>query len=300
MVLIESLLQNFASVQEEAEVGPPQNLRELRQLLQSACQRGSFHQDLSFYCGWYAQFLSELHAKENKTMGRMRGQARRMWAEQSLIYQDLINLLQDLQTALTASQATTIAEMVNELYALVDELSEAVQDMEDWLRSEDARCLNCGWSGSTGHCPHCHLQILKPVRQVSTHINQLVALAPAQAQLYTAIVAIMEGRQDVSTLLGPIQLLQQRYEETRQALAPHQHPVAEAGLRNIERGQAGLGQILRVFQDGDAQHLENGWAMIFEADQANLATAAEAAPSAQQAVAVAHDIIRDQVSFTNE
>ena len=300
MVLIENLLQNFAPLQEETEIATPQNLGELRQLLKRACQRGTFHQDLAFYCGWYSQHLHGVHAQENKTMSRMRGQARRMWAEQSLIYQDLIQLLLDLKSALSAAQKASVAEMVDELFALVDELADSLADMEDWLRSEEARCLNCGWSGSTGHCPHCHLHTLKPVRQVSTHINHMVTLAPAQGQLHAGIVAVMEGRQDVHSLVGPIQLLQRAYEETRQQLAPHRLAVAQAGLANIERGLAGLTQILRVFQDGDAQHLEDGWAMIFEADQANLAAAEAALPSAQQAVAVAHDIVRDQVSFSIE
>lgn len=299
MNLIETLKQNFEAVAAAAPYRAPQNLIELRGQLRDACQQRKIHPDLSYYCNWYSGHLSRVHDQENQSMIRTRGQARRLWAEQSLVYQDLISLLQDLSVKLDSKQWSQLEEATDLLFELVDELSDSIQEMEDWTVSEECRCLRCGWNGSTGHCPHCKVQVLKPIRDYATHVNHYAVLGPAQARVFETLTEVLEGNRDVSALRGPLQQLQQRYLDTADFLQKHETDLARSGLENLSQGLAGIAQMQRVFADGDAQHLEDGWAMIFEADRSNVALA-ESIPSSTAAVAAAYDIIRDQVSMTNE
>lgn len=299
MNLLETLKQNFEAVVAAAPYRAPQNLMELRSQLRDACQRRKIHPDLSHYCNWYSEYLTRVHDQENKSMLRTRGQARRMWAEQSLIYLDLIQLLKGLSAELKGGQWHNLDQATDTLYELVDEFTEALQDMQDWTVSEETRCLKCGWNGSTGHCPHCKVQVLKPIRDFATHVNHYVTLAPAQALLFETMAGVLEGTRDVSALRGPLQQLQQRYLDTLTFLQQHETDFARAGIQNIEQGLAGIAQMQRIFTDHDAQHLEDGWALIFLADRDNISLS-ESVPSSSVAVAAAYDIIRDQVSMTNE
>ena len=139
-----------------------------------------------------------------------------------------------------------------------------------------------------------------PVRTFATHINHFVQLAPLQANLFRAITGVMEGERDIAVLRGPLEKLQERYLQSLKELEPVGHlEIAQAGTVNIENGLAGIAQIKRVFDDSDAQHLEDGWAMIFQADRDNLA-AIESVTGNSVAVAAAYEIIRDYVSLSNE
>lgn len=298
MSLIENLATNYRAATAAISYKAPQNLTELCSLLRNVCLTRLVHPDLPFYCNWYSEFLTKIYHEEDQSMVKTRGKARRMWVEQGLIYQDLIALLKDLSGQILECSNDHLREVTDTLSDLVDELREALEEMQAWTGSEETRCLACGWNGSTGHCPHCNVQVLKPVRRYATQINSYVALAPLQGQLFQAIVGVLEGERDVTALRLPLQHLEASYSEALQQMqACHQLEIAQTALLNIPRALAGLAQINRVFQDGDAQHLEDGWSMIFEADRANLA-AAQSVNSV--AVAVAHDIIRDQVCLTNE
>ena len=299
MNLIESLKQNFDAVVAAAPYRAPQNLTELRSQLRDACLSRQLHPDLPHYCNWYSEYLSKVHDQEHQSMSRTRGQARRMWAEQSLIYQDLIKLLKDLSVDLNQASWPELEEATDTLFELVDEFSEALQDMQDWTTSEEPRCLKCGWNGSTGFCPHCQVHALKPIRTFATHVNHYVALAPAQARVFETLAQVLEGAKDVGALRGPLHLLQQRYLDAASQIEKHATDMAQKGLHNLEQGLAGIAQMQRIYNDFDAQHLEDGWALIFQADRDNLALA-ETVPTSAVAVAAAYDIIRDQVSMTNE
>ena len=298
MSLIENLTTNYRAATVAISYKAPQNLTELCSLLRNVCLAGMVHPDLPFYCNWYSEFLTKIYNDENQSMIKTRGKARRMWAEQSLIYQDLIALLKDLSGQILECSNEHLREVSDTLSDLVDELREAVEEMQAWTVNEEARCLGCGWNGSTGHCPHCNLQVLKPVRRYATQVNSYVALAPLQGQVFQAIVGVLEGERDVTVLRLPLQQLEASCSEALQQMqACHQLEIAQTALVNISQALAGLAQINRIFQDGDAQHLEDGWSMIFEADRANLAAAQNVN---SVAVAVAYDIIRDQVCLTNE
>lgn len=299
MSLIENLKLNFEAVSQSAPRAP-QNLRELRSLLRSACLSRSLHSDLSYYCGWYADYLGTIHREENQAMCRTRGKARRMWAEQSLIYTDLIGLLQDLEQDLSSMPWARVEESTDTLYELVDELQEAAQEMVDWSSDEEPRCLKCGWNGSSGHCPHCQVRVLKPVRSYATQINSYVELGPLQTQLFHTLLQVLEGERDLTVLRAPLQRLQDSYQQSLGELeAVQQLELARHGLTNLHDALAGITQMARAFEDGDAQHLEDGWSMIFQADRANLA-AVEQTFSGSAALAAAHHIIRDQISLSNE
>ncbi|MBS2039070.1 hypothetical protein JST97_29075 [bacterium] len=300
MSLIDSLKQNYQVVGATAPYPTPQNLRELRGLLRQACLNRSVHQDLPYYCNWYSEYLTKVHNDENRSMSKTRGKARRMWAEQSLVYQDLIQLLSELSTELPGRDWGRLEEATDSLFELVDELLEAVQEMQDWTVSEEPRCLKCGWNGATGHCPHCQVQVLKPVRTFATQVNSYVTLAPHQSVVFTNLLSVLEGERDVSVLKAPLQKLASVYQDSLRELESAQHlEIARTGQENIYDALAGVSQMLRVFEDSDAQHLEDGWSMIFQADRANLA-AVEEVNSGAGAVAAAYEIIRDQISLSNE
>jgi predicted Zn-ribbon and HTH transcriptional regulator len=300
MNLVDSLRQNFEAVVAAAPYRAPQNLLELRGQLRDACQRRNIPQDLAHYCNWYSQHLAKIHTQENQSMSRTRGQARRLWAEQSLIYLDLIRLLKDLSLELHGSLWTQLEQATDELFELVDEFTDALQEMQEWTVSEQTRCLKCGWNGTTGHCPHCKVQVLKPIRDYATHVNHYVTLAPAQGAIFKVMMAVLEGTRDVSALQYPLQQLQKRYSETLDYLQSNDNlEIARTGMGNIEQGLAGVMQMQRVFIDNDAQHLEDGWALIFQADRENIALV-ENLTSSSVAVAAAYDIIRDSISMTNE
>jgi len=299
MSLIDNLKQNFEAVAAAAPYRAPQNLRELRTLLRNACVSRSIHPDLPYYCNWYSDYLANVHQEENRSMTKTRGKARRMWAEQSLVYLDLITLLKQLSAEIMDCSWPHLEEGIDSLYELVDELMDAVQEMQDWTTSEETRCLKCGWNGPTGHCPHCQIQVLKPVRTYATQVNSYVALAPNQAQLFTAIMSVLEGDRDLSILRRPLQKLTECYQDAMKDLEAVSHlEIAQSGLRNIQDALAGIAQMERVFEDLDAQHLEDGWSMVFQADRANLAAAESISSGA--AVAAAYEIIRDQISLSNE
>lgn len=300
MNLIDGLKTNFVAAQAKGSYQAPQNLSELRAQLRDACQRKDIHPHLPHYCNWYSQYLTRVHDQENKSMVRTRGKARKMWAEQSLIYQDMIHLLADVAEMLPQRDWKGLRESTNSLYELVDEFTDALNEMEEWTRSEEPRCLKCGWNGSSGHCPHCKVQVLKPIRDYATHVNHFITLAPLQSRIVEVMRGVLEGTRDVSGLRGPLQALQQKFQESVAYLQGKSHSeVAQAGLENVERGLAGIEQMMRVFQDFDAQHLEDGWALIYEGDSRNQELVASI-PSAEQAVAAAYEIILDHVSFSNE
>jgi len=296
MSLIANLKNNFEAVLAAAPAKAPQNLGELVTLLETVCHTGLVRPDLPFYCNWYSEHVQRIHDQENQGMAKTRGKARRMWAEQSLIYQDLIVLLKDLAVKALECQANYLQEKTEELAELVDELDEALAEMEDWNLGQETRCLGCGWNGPTGHCPHCQLQVLKPVRRYSSEVNNYVALSPLQAQLFQGIKAVLEGQQDVRLLRLPLQQLQKGYQEALLEVQAQPHlEFAQVALATIPQALVGLEQIERVFTDHDAQHLEDGWATIFQANQAVVATI-----ESQVALADAYDVICDQVSMSNQ
>ena len=299
MSLIENLRLSFEAITQSAPRAP-QNLRELRTLLRSACLSRSLHSDLPYYCNWYADYLGTIHREENLVMSKTRGKARRMWAEQSLIYTDLVGVLRDLGQDLSSLPWARVEESTDYLYELVDELQEAAQEMADWATGDECRCMKCGWNGTTGHCPYCRVTVLKPVRNYATQINSYVELGPLQTQLFNTLLQVLDGERDVSVLRLPLQRLQDNYLESLDELeAVHQLPLAQDGMVNLQDALAGIAQMSRVFEDADAQHLEDGWSMIFQADRANLA-AVEETFSGTAALSAAHNIIRDQISLSNE
>jgi len=299
MSLIENLKNNFESVTVGAAPKPPQNLMELRRQLRLACEQRNVHGDLANYCYWYVGYLRNLHDRENATMGRTRGKARRMWAEQSLIYQDIIRLLDGLSLNLSSMSWPEMEEEVDSFYELVDELTLALGDMQEWSNSEEARCLSCGWNGPTGHCPHCKVQTLKPIRTFATNINHYVEPGEAQLRVFRELMGVLEGKRDLSTLKLPLLHLQKRFKDTADYLYERSFmPVAQKGFENIAQALLGIDQMMRTFEDADAQHLEDGWALIYQSDRSNLELVDNAPNSA--VVAAAYDIIRDQVSLGTE
>ncbi|MBS2038318.1 hypothetical protein JST97_25265 [bacterium] len=296
MSLLLSLKENFAPIAIGSEKAP-QNLNELRSRLQDAAQVGRARPDLAYYCHWYAEFLDHLRHQEDLSMLQTRGKPRRMWAEQSLIYLDLTQCLRLHSSQMLGWSQALLQEKSQEFGCLLDELAEALEEMKDWNEGCEARCLNCGWSGQVSTCPHCRFHLLKPVRQYGTQQNSYVRLAPLQANLFQAITSVLEGQCDLLALEVPLELMQSRYQKALEEAEANLHlPLAQQALQSIPRALSGLREISRVFQDFDAQHLEDGWSILFQADQA-----LQSNPASPRRDAGSYcEMIVDQVTLTNE
>ncbi len=232
--------------------GQPGNLLELYDRLQAGPEAEQ--------CRAWAVQLRKLHDTQAASLGRHRGQSRRLWAEQSLIYQDLISDLERL--ALNWNQ-----DDVQHFGDLLEEFGESVASLEAWTRSEEPRCLACGWDGDSVVCPHCKLRLLKPVRRPANEVPG-GTLAERQAVVFQSITAILEGNQDLESLFEPLQELHDDYDRVAEELEPLDDcPEVLAVAVLLEHAQLGLREISLAFEDYDAQHLEDGWHQFFVCEQ---------------------------------
>lgn len=233
---------------------PPGNLMELYDLLLTG--------PASEQCRLWAGRLRGQHDAQAASLGVTRGQSRRLWAEQSLIYQDLIASLEGLAANWVMAEVEVFAE-------LLEEFRESVEAMDAWTRSEEPRCLACGWGGRADTCPHCRLHLLKPVRRLSPEFME-VPLAERQNLVFASIVGILEGSLDLETLLEPLSELHADYERVAGQL-DYQHveeyPEVLAVAQLLDQAQQGLQEISLAFEDYDAQHLEDGWHQFFVCEQ---------------------------------
>jgi hypothetical protein len=287
--LLASLRQNFPGKM-EAVATPPQNLLELRQQLGEIAVKCTPSPQLAGYCRLWARELQRLHDEQNSVMSRTRGQARRLWAEQSLIYGDMIECLETAQHKLENQEWKELRAVARQFGLLTDEFGEALKDMDLWSTSEDLRCLGCGWGGDEP-CPHCGVQTLKPVRRYNAASQNYVHLGPLQSEVLAVIMGILEGKQDVSRLREPLRKLHDKYEATAGALMAFvlHKPELAPMLQQVENGLRGVERIARVFSDRDAQSMEDGWYQLFESEQ-----------KLDASVTTSHDTALDRVSISNE
>lgn len=233
---------------------PPGNLLEFYDLLQTG--------PAPALCRFWAERLRGQHEAQAAGLGFSRGQSRRLWAEQSLIYQDLIASLERLENHWSEDEVESFSE-------LLEEFRESVEAMEAWTRSEQPRCLACGWDGAATTCPHCRLRLLKPVRRQAPE-SAVVPLSERQSVVFESIVAILEGNQDLDSLFEPLQELHSDYDRAVEQLDPQaieDHPEVLAVAMLLEHAQHGLQEISQAFEDCDAQHLEDGWHQFFVCEQ---------------------------------
>lgn len=222
----------------------PRNLLELAELL-SQPDPGP---EAPGFCRLWAEELRRLRDHDQETLGKKRGRLRRLWAEQCLIYDDLIAALLDPQP-----QAAHFHE-------LLDEFADCLKDMEEWSRSEDPRCLACGWDGEDKICPHCRLRLLSPVRQPRGGASP-IQLAPHHQEVLEVVTSVLRGESDLDRLQVPLNDL---HDDFRRAVADARaHPELEVVAEILEVARDGLSQMTQVFEDGNCQHLEDGWSAFY-------------------------------------
>ena len=260
MEFIANLKRSIRSLSGQTKA--PINLLELGDRL-----RDSAGPEVATYCRLWAGELRRVHATEGQRLNSTRGQSRRLWAEQSLIYQDLFVCLEQAAALLEEQPGQLSPQILDEFDSLIAEFGESLAALAAWARSEHPRCLACGWDGSAPTCPHCRLQTLKPIRQAQP-VYASVPLAEAQEQVFESIVAILEGACDLESLWHPLQNLHQQYDQAaaQVAAALEVHPEVEAVAAYMDEALDGLAEISQVFEDFDAQHLEDGWHRFFTSE----------------------------------
>ena len=243
-------LQRSTRLLSAGERRPPQNLQELADEVRYHPGSQSAH-----FCALWAQHLQWHRRDQDAKMAQVRGHSRRLWLEQSFVYEDLSAGLEEAARQMREGARP----QPEELEELIEEFAQAAREMQAWAESDQARCLACGWDGQQATCPHCQKQLLKPVRQVRP-ANLRVSLAPIQGQVFDTVVAVLEGRDDLESLWEPLQELHHDYSEANQRLALLAHePEAAVVAGILERALDGLEEMSQVFHDLDTQHLEDGW-----------------------------------------
>lgn len=258
MELIANLQRSFARPTGQPKA--PANLLELATLLRQA-QPGA---EVARYSQLWARELQKIHDKQREILNPMRGTSRKIWAEQSLIYQDMIAALGLAGEQIRKKAYRALAETRQELDGLLEEFADSLQAMEDWSKSQHPRCLACGWDGQAPSCPHCQIHLLQPVRQPRPTATPL-ALASNHAEIFDTVVAVLQGATDLENLAPPLIELQNDFEQAvidaKASAEIHPEMVVIAGI--LEEALGGLEVMGLAFDDLDAQHLEDGWHQFF-------------------------------------
>lgn len=258
MELIANLQRSFARPTGQPKA--PANLLELATLLRQA-QPGA---EVARYCSLWAGELKKIHDHQRDILSPTRGTSRKIWAEQSLIYQDMIATLGLAAEQIRKRAFRALVETRQELDGLLEEFADSLQAMNDWSKSQHPRCLACGWDGQAASCPHCQLHLLQPVRQARPTATPL-ALASNHAEIFDTVVAVLQGGTDVESLAPPLLELQNDFEQAvvDAKASAEIHPEMTLIAEILEEALGGLEVMGQVFDDLDAQHLEDGWHQFF-------------------------------------
>ena len=258
MELIANLQLSFARPSDQAKA--PRNLLELAALLRRA-RPGA---EVAGFARLWAQELTRIQQADDAVLSQKRGSLRRLWAEQSLIYQDLVAALELAAEQICHGDVDSLEQTRVALDELLEEFADTLQEMGEWARSEQPRCFSCSWDGAALLCPHCGLQVLRPVRQPRAAVAPL-ALAAHHVGLFRTVEAVLQGGQDLHSLVQPLDELHDDFCQAAVDAAacaqiyPEMEPVAEI----LEVAREGLSEMRLVFEDFDAQHLEDGWHQFF-------------------------------------
>ena len=254
MELIASLQMSFA--RPGAAPQAPRNLLQLASLL-GQHQAGP---EVAHYSLLWAEELTRIRDSDHQALARKRGTLRRLWAQQSLVYQDLIATLEQAADRILDRQFGELKHTSSQFNSLLEEFAESLQEMDDWSRSDHPRCLSCSWDGDAESCPHCRLQLLAPVRETRAQAAPL-SLAPHHQSVFDTVSAILQGASDLSSLQLPLQGLHSDFHQAVvDARASSQsYPEMEVVADILEVALDGLTEMSLVFEDCDSQHLEDGW-----------------------------------------
>lgn len=278
MELIANLRLSFA---------PPGRPQAPANLLEMAALLGQVHPgpEVAEYSLLWASELERIHRADHERLAKKRGRLRRLWAEQRLIYLDLVATLQE--AAANIQNRRPLQDSHRQFQELLEEFAQSLQEMETWSTSAQPRCLACGWDGNDRFCPHCDLRLLTPVRQSRPSAAPL-QLAPHHQAIFDTVVAVLDGHQDLDSLQEPLEELQSDfYTAVCDAEASAEvHPEMEAVTEILELALEGLTEMTLVFEDQDCQHLEDGWNAFYLSQLTLLDTLSPPAT--------------DQVSFTRD
>lgn len=241
---------------------PSTRLPAPRNLLELSARLAEPTAEVARYCRLWAQELCRLRSQNEAVYASIRGTSRRLWAEQSLVYLDLIGCLEGAADQI--SQGEGLGQIQHDFQELLEEFADCLQAMEDWNRSPQPRCLGCGWDGENTHCPHCGLQLLLPVRETRPPAAPLV-LAPNHNEVMEVVAGVLRGELDLDALFEPLEELSEDFSvavrDARQAA--QLHPEMEVVAEILDVALGGLEEMGEVFTDADAQHLENGWYQFY-------------------------------------
>ena len=145
------------------------------------------------------------------------------------------------------------------------------------------RCLMCSHVNQPNarNCARCGAvlpeQMERSAAARESTTSDLVMVPPEYMDLYNACDAVAGGRMEVAEWRRVLDPLWHAFNQTREAMALHlaQHsqdldgapelkPVAEALMEGLGRAEAALDQMARFEEDGDPEHLNDGWMALLK------------------------------------
>ena len=264
MSFLEQLRQTMAC---EAEVPPPQTLRELASRLRTLVGPS---ERLAQQCREFARRCQEVREQNERALGSTQGRLYELWSLQDATYLDLVDHLLGAARLAERGHASSLIRLAESLDELLLELRESLEAMEHWRQAGQRRCLACGWSDDQAEsCPSCQLTLLRPARQLRGGSEGPTELGPLQLHLYQCLTQVAAGCLDLSELGAPLDRLRWQLRECQRQLTR-----AESGCERLRSEQllseaeGGLDEIELAFENLDAQHLEDGWFRYFQAELA--------------------------------
>lgn len=297
MNFLDHLRQNFQSQQSSPQA--PANLSILGESVLDSLRQRKASVELIRACRQWGRAVEVVQRSQHERMQHMRGQPKKLWTEQQLIYQDLVCILGRLAELLENQSWEEVAQESRSYVDLLDELQVALEAMDEWWNSEELRCLRCGASPPESHCRHCELTLMRPIRRFAPAGARQVSLGEAQAEVLKGIQSVNAGMADLAVLQQPLQQLDAIYRQVLQTLpGPERAPQVVQGLRQALQG---IETMRLCFDDHDAQHLEDGWHRFFTSELALKDFAAEVQAAEGAALAQVSEFrIDDQVQFSDE
>ena len=187
------------------------------------------------------------------SLGGRRGRVKKIVEDQREIYSDIIDVLLEITEM---PQGYQLAEFKTELDDLIHLLEKSAEELQAWSTAATPRCLSCGQEDENdpfGKCPDCNVSYLLPVRAVTP--RELPILGHDQAELFGGIGLVITGYADIEELDPLIHNVEEIYREflsVDDVEVEALHPLAERQL-------LALAEMRLALEDGDAQHLEDGW-----------------------------------------
>lgn len=151
-----------------------------------------------------------------------------------------------------------------------DVLKEATEQIDDWLSSDEPKCLRCGSAGSSEVCRDCRIQRIIPHPESITESTFKTAqLGPEYVTIFQRYVKILSGEACLSSLWSTFNPLEKRLGDLDMVYRDlvNDEDGAEAAeflLAIVNDTREGLEQMRETARTKRMSHLVRGWNHVFE------------------------------------